>query len=99
MSYQIRYGEPGRKSGRNRRASGKRFLLPALIVLLGAVLFRVAFPTQAESVRQALFPALTEDTVAAFQEMTIQIRSGTGFGEAITAFCREIVKDAQIPAN
>lgn len=99
MSYQIRYGDAQPPSERCRAKSKKSYLQLALFLLLAAVLFQAVFPAQASSVRQALFPALTDETAAAFQEMVANVRSGTGFEEAVTAFCREIIEDAQIPID
>ncbi len=68
------------------------------VVMIGMVLIVAAFLLgwQNGSIRELFLPGDPEVTAAAFQELVHDLRSGDGFREAVTAFCVEVMENAQI---
>lgn len=90
MGYRIVYGkEP--VMVQPRRKSSLR-LWTAVFALVFMVLVRCCWPGGTEILRQYLLPRETAAT-AAFRQLAQSIQSGEPAGEAVTAFCREIVSD------
>lgn len=89
MAYRIVYGpEP-----KPKREGSKRWIA----LLCVAVLLIGLFLTGAdESVKRWLLPGDPEETAAALDNLVQGIREGENLGEAVGAFCREIVENAQI---
>lgn len=99
MGYQINYGgpEPGKyKHGMNK----SRVKLVAAGILLSLALgVRLVIPGTGQRLREFLLPGMTEETVTAFQVMVEDMRTGTSFEDAVTAFCREIIANAELPES
>lgn len=86
MGYRIVYGEdpfvPGKKGKSRVRLMTAGFLLA---LILGV---RCCWPEGTALLRQTFLPS--EDD--AFRQFTAQIQAGEPPGEAVTAFCRELVE-------
>ena len=94
MSYRIQYG-PARKGERGEGPfSSKAVGFAAFAVLAAVIVFLLASPKGAAALRGFLFPGDKAVTQAAFAEFTDSIRGGSSIGQAITAFCREIIENA-----
>ena len=89
MSYQIQYESEKNKQYPMERKSAlpKRYLVGAIIVAL--VVSVISVP----SVRELLIPGDPEVTGAAFSQMIDNLQEGDSVGEAVTAFCREIIQN------
>lgn len=99
MAYQINYGAPQPKEYK-RGLRKTRVKLVAVGVLFLLVLgIRLVFPGTGKKLREFLLPGMTGETVAAFQVMVEDVRTGTSFEDAVTAFCREIIANAKLPEN
>ena len=88
MGYRIVYGEepiPWRKS--------RLGLWTAGFLLIFVMAVRLAWPAGAEQLRTVLEPR--EETVEAFSQMVANVGAGQGIEEAVTAFCRSVVSNAQ----
>lgn len=92
MGYEIRYGP---KISQKRKTVGLLPIAAAVVVVL-ALGVRTLFPDAAVKAWQLILPADTE-TQAAFQTMVDSVRAGEAFGEAVTAFCQEIIENAELP--
>lgn len=93
MSYKISYGNESEKP----KITGRkwRLVIVSLVIAL-AIVARFVFPEDTKQLTEALFP-LTGDSVQAALEVFAQnIRAGESFNDAATAFCLEIIDDADI---
>lgn len=90
MGYEIRYGpkEPVPRKNFSRAA------IAAVLIL--ALLFgvRALWPDGAARAAALFFPA---DAREAFRQMVETIQAGEKVGDALTAFCREVIENAELP--
>ena len=95
MGYRISYGENVQKIEIQEKPAGKRsnkkyFLVAAIVaVLLAAWSF-------SDRLTEYLIPGDPEITRSAMTTMVAEIGSGESVGEAVTAFCKEIIAGAQV---
>lgn len=95
MAYRIDYGSAGNRRKPLHRQPPKPLIKTALLVLAlvaGAVTVKVV---GLNWVRDVLLPGDPEVTASALQNMTDGLRSGESLLDAVTAFCREIIANAQ----
>lgn len=95
MSYKISYGDP---AGKAMQRSSFRLRLPAAagIVLALAILARIFYPNEAKQLTEALFPLTSAASQEALEVFAQNIKAGESFRNAVTAFCLEIIEDADI---
>ena len=95
MGYIITYGHSNGKSYRFKRVRSItwRGFAAALLVVLLALL--VLNPQIRGQVKNFLLPGDAEVTEAALIEMVSSIKEGEPVGDAVTAFCREIIDGAK----
>lgn len=93
MSYKISYGNESEKS----KITG-RIWRPAIagLVLSLAIMARFVFPKDTKQLTEALFPLTSESVQTALEVFTENIKAGESFNEAATAFCLEIIDEADI---
>lgn len=99
MGYQINYGGPEPRKYKYRMNKSRVKLMTAGILLSLALGARLVFPGTGQKLRELLLPGMTGETVAAFQVMVEDVRTGTSFEDAVTTFCREIIANAELPEN
>jgi len=96
VGYTIQYGPAGKAEtawhAKRRKKSGA-VLAVCVLVIVFAVL---ALSGNFEQIKNYLIPGDPEVTKAAFAQFTEDIRQGDTVGDAITAFCREIIEGAEI---
>lgn len=95
MAYNIRYGADALKyEVREKNAAYHNrtvaFITAACAVAMGIFLLRTP------QARDYLTPGNKAVTKAAFAEMVQDIREGEKVTEALTAFCKEIIENAEI---
>lgn len=95
MAYRIDYSADGKRYRKIRRplppsAYKTIFMVAALII--GAVMIKIY---GLNWVREILLPGDPDVTAAALENMTEGLKNGDSLLEAVTAFCREIVANAQ----
>lgn len=94
MAYQIKYKTVGSKKYAKYKPSiqkpGKRFwiLLTATVLLLVAL--------AGEPIKRFLLPGDPEITEKALSNMVEDLRAGEPIKDAITAFCQDILRNAQV---
>lgn len=92
MGYRIVYG-PMPKMPQERDYKPLRIqVLTAVFALLFVLTVRQAWPEGTALLREFLLPGEQNVTEAAFSEMIGDIREGESLGDALTAFCRQIVE-------
>lgn len=92
MAYRIRYGPP--QNGVRRRISLDKRCVTLLLV--AAILIVMIVFGSNPTVKAHLIPGDPEITEAAFAGFVLDVRGGISFGDALTAFCKEIIDGAAI---
>ena len=96
MGYTIQYGPAGKAEAawhaKRRKKAGAILAVCVLAVVFAAMVLSGGF----EEIKNYLIPGDPEVTQAAFAQFTEDIRQGDTVGDAITAFCREIIDGAEI---
>ena len=95
MAYRIDYApvKPEKKRNIGRKL---RFQVLTAALLLAFILgVKYAWPGGAARLRQALLPGEASRTEVAVQTLVERVARGEPVGEAVTAFCREILENAQ----
>ena len=93
MGYRVVYGEDPFEQP--KPGKGRLGLMTAGCFLAFVVGVRCFWPQGAETLGRICLPS--EGTVAAFSQMTADLKAGEPLGDAVTAFCRTIVEDAVGP--
>ena len=88
MGYKIVYGDEPVRPRKSRLG-----LWTAAFLLVFVTAVRLAWPAGTEQLRTILEPK--GETVEAFSQMVANVGAGQGMGEAVTAFCRSVVSNAQ----
>ena len=94
MGYQIRYdaGKAVKTGLKERKRSAVGMVAAALVAV--CLLVRLFWPAGADKLRQAVMPGDPEITGRAASEMVSQIHEGVPVGDAVQAFCRQILDEA-----
>lgn len=96
MGYCIEYNpEQRKKYPVKARHRSHRNLKIATIMLCGIILGLIGMKNTA-TLKEWLLPGDAQVTEAAFSAMVENIRSGEPFGDAVNAFCLEIMEHAKI---
>lgn len=95
LSYRIVYG-PVPKMKRGGQGRRLRIQLMAAVFFLIFVLgVRLVWPEGSELLQSYLLPGEKGVTEAAFSVMITDLQAGEPLGEAVTAFCRQVIAGAQ----
>ena len=95
MSYSIQYTQEKTKASVKKRKTGKKKWPIAVLVLALAIVARVVWPNIGAYAEKLLLLGADEQNEAAVTAFFQDVRSGDDFGDALTTFCREILKNAQ----
>ena len=95
MGYRIDYGQLSERkypqASRSRRLAG--LISAALGVFL--LLTGLFWPQGRELLKEFLIPGDSTVTAAAFSQLLTDLRTGMDSGDAVAAFCREILENGQ----
>ena len=92
MAYKIRYGV--NRHDRKKRGVARRIWLP---FLLAACLLVTVWLIEMKNISlDWLLPGDPEVTASALESLRENLAAGEPFGEAVTAFCREIINGAAL---
>lgn len=89
MGYRIEYdGRAGKYE-----VHAERKLFPVLLMCSAALILVAMFlwPQGVQALRSILIPGEDAVTLAAFQNLTADLRSGASVGDAVEAFCRFVI--------
>ena len=95
MGYRVEYKSFGEEKKLPKVRKYKKAVMAAVLVLTltgGALAVKL---TGLPWVQKYLLPGDPEVTAAALEQMVEDLRSGYSFTDAVTAFCREIMDNAQ----
>lgn len=96
MGYRIQYGPAqNKKYPLKVRAIKKKHLLLTAVMIAGFALSGLGMK-YSNVVKNWLLPGNPLVTEAAFNDMVADIRAGESVGDAVTAFCLEIMKNGNI---
>jgi hypothetical protein len=87
MGYRIVYGKQEKKILPLRKIGAIAAVIAVMAILL--------WPAGRSAVAQMLLPGDAEITATALQNMAKELGEGQGIGEAVTAFCQEIIAGGQ----
>lgn len=97
MAYRIEYGPP--RPRRREKFPLRLLLLTCFFFVLFLAGVKIFWPEGQARLTQLLLPARNAaGTRAAFRDLLDALRSGQPFYDSLTAFCREIVSYADLPA-
>ncbi len=96
MGYRIQYGQTLQKVEiRETGHRSKRRVLP-IVLILGCLACVGLFMSQPDFLRDIILPGNAEVTETALINLAEDVRSGETVKDAIAAFCREIITNANI---
>lgn len=95
MAYRIDYGPAIPKKKQKIFPKLRLQALTAVLLLLFVLGVKYAWPAGTAKLRQALLPNGSSATGQAVAALTERIGNGEAIGDAVTAFCQEILKNAQ----
>lgn len=96
MGYRIDYG-PAEPQKKNKLwETVKMQVLTAVFAAAFTIGVRTWWPEGTAQLRAWLLPGEPSVTQTAFSNLVDDLRNGTQLGDAVTAFCREIIADADL---
>lgn len=96
MGYRIQYDpEQNKKYPSKVRAIKQKYLLLTAVMIAGFVLGVLGIKNS-NALKRMLLPGDPQVTESAFNAMVTDIRAGESVGDAVTAFCLEIMKHGKI---
>lgn len=93
MAYRIVYGPEIKAPRRFENRQLRRQILTAAFALLFVLLVRQLWPEGMTVLRELLLPGEPAITEQAFSDMIGNLHDGSPVGEAVTAFCRQIIEN------
>lgn len=90
MSYRIDYQSAKKVRGVEKRTAPYS-ALAALCVLLILLLTGTLWPAAGETLRALVFPGNTVVTVAALEELAVDLRAGESVQSALEGFCHQVM--------
>ena len=94
MSYRISYGKIQQETP--RKPHRLRYCVAAVVLAL-VIMARILFPAETMQIAEAMFPLTGESAQEALEVFVQNIGAGESLGDAVTAFCQEILDDAREP--
>ena len=91
MSYRITYGPPAALACQQQDRPSRLRLLTAAWLIVFVLLVRTFFPAGCAQLRVLLLPDPQSITQATLSSFMSSLRNGEQFGDALYAFCEEII--------
>lgn len=95
MAYRIVYGPVKGRQGTGRGGGLRIQTMTAAWLLVFALTVSRVWPEGTDKLREYLLPG-QDGTQAAVMELMTEIQAGEPVGEALTAFCRQIIENGKI---
>lgn len=77
--------------------NGRIYVTVCILLVVAVMVIRYAYPQLVSTVMGVLLPGFDERTAEALSSMVTQLKQGSDAGSAVTAFCREVLQNGQIP--
>ncbi len=97
MAYQISYGQTMEKTPITEKRILRLSKKQRTIIITAVLSAGLAVLSQRKSFQDALLPGNSQVTREAISGMISDLQAGELLGDAVRAFCQEIVDNAQIP--
>lgn len=94
MAYRIDYGPAEDRKIPNDGRQLRWQVMTAVFALLFVLLVKQIWPAGTDKLRQYLIPG-GDGTQMAFQEFVEQLHGGETVGDALTAFCRQVIENGE----
>lgn len=94
MSYTIQYVQTKKTVSRRKRPAVKRKVLAAAAILTLAIAARICWPQVGTYAEKILLLGVAEENEAAVTAFFENVGSGDDFSEALTAFCKDVLRNA-----
>ncbi len=94
MSYMIQYGQTKKSVGRKKRPAVKRRVLAVAVILILAIAARICWPQLGTYAEKILLLGVADQNEAAVTAFLQDVGSGNDFSDALTAFCKEVLRNA-----
>ena len=91
MGYKIVYGDGPQVRQEKNNISNRLRILTAACFLAFCILVRLFWPEGLVMLRDVMLPVEETVTELAFENMLSDLRAGEPMGDALTAFCREVI--------
>ena len=95
MSYRIRYASSQPLSTMQKKHH-LQIPIAALLLIAAILVLRCVFPEETQRLAEAVIPLSRESTQEALAAFAEDIKAGESFGDAATAFCLEIIHEADL---
>lgn len=96
MGYRVEYGPHRKKDAPRRWSHLKIQILTTVFLLIFAFGVREIWPEGDAKLKELLLPGQPSVTESAFENLVADLKEGDSLGDAVTAFCREIIEHVQI---
>lgn len=96
MGYAISYGPKLDCEKKRHKGTFSAHVAAVMVILAAAVCVHFAFPGAVQRVRSVLLPGFGDHTVTALAEMVERVEDGERLDSAVSAFCQEIMDNAEI---
>lgn len=97
MGYYIQYDTNIVKTEIQTRATGKKIKLTWIVMLLVTTILGYTAYSYKDALQNFILPGDAKITAAALGAFADDLRKGESIGDAVTAFCLEIIENANIP--
>lgn len=95
MGYRVEYQQVKKARGGEKRTS-RLAALTMLCLFLFLLLVNGFWPRGAEVLRDLLLPGDAAVTVAALEDLALELRTGEELSSALESFCRKVVSEAEL---
>ena len=99
MAYRIVYGPMPKATSPGRQISLRISMMTVVFLLLFVLLVKQTWPEGTDMLRSVLLPGEPGKTETAVQTLLEDMRNGEPVGDAVTAFCRQIIENGQTSIN
>lgn len=95
MGYRVEY-EPVKKVRGAQKKTSRAATLTALCLLLFFLLVSGFWPRGREVLWDLLVPGDASVTVAALEDLTLELRNGEALSSALESFCQKVIREAEL---
>lgn len=98
MGYRVEYQQV-KKARRGEKRTSRLAALTVLCLFLFLLLVNGFWPRGAEALRDLLLPGDAAVTVAALEDLALELRTGEELSSALENFCRKVVSEAELGSD
>ena len=99
MAYRVEYGPREPKKTSRLWTQPRMQIFTAVFLLIFLLGVRQTWPEGTAKLKEFLLPGKPASTETALQNFVVNLKEGSGIGDAFTTFCQEIIDQAQLPSR